>query len=493
MANYVTKSVPVSYTKLNGGLNTNSGPLGLEENESPDLQNVDFDKGGSFKQRQGYTALNTTSISAGDQIDGLYWFITAAIKKPIAICNAKAYRQDNDGNGDPDGTWDDITGAVTITPAKHFDFETFIGYALMTNDWDLPVKWSGAGNLELLDVPTGLTRAKFVTQFQNYAFLGNVVVSGTDRPSRFYFSNLRDIDTWTATDFYEVSMLDGEEITGMKVLGDRLVVYKTSSIYIVTFTGNNDIPFTITKSKSSVGCIAPYSIQEINNNHVFLAYDGVYIFDGNNSYKLSEKINPTINALKKTKLENAVSMYQKDKNRYWLGVASSSANDTVLTWDSFNNAWSKYAGINASSMAMFLINGVEQRPYFGDYNGFVYRGDIGNDDYPANSITAIDAYWWSNNKYFADLTDSKGIPHVYIYHKDLVSTLTFGYAYDFATAAAYTNTFSMNDTTDPGSVIKRQDLNGRGRAVKFYFGNSTVSETFQIDGIGVKALLETNA
>ena len=40
MANYVTKSVPISYTKLNGGLNTNSGPLGLEENDSSDLQIV---------------------------------------------------------------------------------------------------------------------------------------------------------------------------------------------------------------------------------------------------------------------------------------------------------------------------------------------------------------------------------------------------------------------------------------------------------------------
>ena len=488
MANYVTKSVPISYTKLNGGLNTNSGPLGLEENDSSDLQNIDFDKGGSFKQRNGYTALNTTSIDAGEPIDGLYWVITTAIRKPIAICNAKAYRMDS-----LDGTWDDITGAVTITPDKHFDFETFIGYALMTNDWDVPLKWSGAGNLEALTIPTGLTRAKFVTQFQNYAFLGNVVVSGTDRPSRFYFSGLRDIDTWTATDFYEVSMLDGEEITGMKVLGDRLVVYKTSSIYIVTFTGNNDIPFTITKSKSSVGCIAPYSIQEVNNNHVFLAYDGVYIFDGNNSYKLSEKINPTINALAKTHLEDAVSMYQKDKNRYWLGVATSSTNDTVLTWDSFNNAWSKYKGINASSMNMFLVDGVEQRPYFGDYGGFVYRCDTGDDDYPSNTKTAIDAYYWTNWKYFADLTDSKGFPHIYIYHQDEASTLTFGYSYDFSTTADYSNTFTMNATGTPYSVIKRQDLTGRGRTVRFYFGNSTATETFQIDGIGVKALLETNA
>ena len=489
---YTTKPIPLSYIKLNGGLNTAAGPLGVADNESPNLQNIDFEKGGSFGQRNGYTALNTSTIDAGQPIDGLYWFINTSISKPIAICNSKVYRMDT-SSGEPDGTWDDITGAASITADKHFDFETFTGYALMTNDWDVPLKWSGAGNVEALDVPTGLTRAKFVTQFQNYCFLGNVVVSGVDRPSRFYFSALRDITSWNVAHFYEVSMEDGEEITGMKVLGDRLVVYKTNSIYIVTFTGNSDIPFVINKSKSSVGCIAPYSIQEIQNNHIFLAYDGVYMFDGNHSYKMTDKINPTINALKKTQLSNAVSMFQYDKNRYWLGVTSALAttNDTVLTWDSFNNAWSVNKGINACSMHTFLINGVEQRPYFGDYLGFVYRGDIGLDDYPSNVKTAITSYYWTNWKHFEDLTDSKGIPHVYIYHKDAASTLTFGYAYDFRVAADYTNTFSMNATGTPDSVIKRQDLTGRGRVVRFYFGNSTATETFQIDGIGMKAYLET--
>jgi len=484
---YSTDSVPVNYRKLNGGLNTTSGPLGLEDNESPDLQNIDFDKFGSFKQRNGYTALNTSAITADKQIDGLFWFETPALRKPISVCDGKVYRMDN-----LDGTWDDITGGVSITAGKHFDFENFISYALMTNDWDLPIKWSGAGDVEAMTVPTGLTRAKFVTKFQNYAFYANVVVSGVDRPSRFYFSKLRDIDDWTATDFYEVSMNDGEEITGFKVLGDVLVVYKTHSIYIVTFTGNADIPFVINKTNSNVGCIAPYSIQEVSNAHVFLAYDGVYLFDGNNSYKLSDRINTTIATITNTALPNAVSMYQKTKNRYWLAVSTSTNNNIVLTWDSFNNAWSKYTGMAPSAMATFMVDGVEERPYWGDYSGFVYRSDTNNDDYPLNVETAIDAYYWTNWKNFDDLTDSKGIPHLWLYHKDSASTLTFGYAYDFRTTADYTNTFSMNATGTPDSVIKRQDLTGRGRTVRFYFGNNTVDENFQIDGIGIKTLLETN-
>jgi len=189
-----------------------------------------------------------------------------------------------------------------------------------------------------------------------------------------------------------------------------------------------------------------------------------------------------------------VSMYQKNKNRYWLAFATSSNNNRVLTWDSFNNAWSVYVGMAPSAMAIFLVDGVEERPYFGDYSGFVYRADVSSqlNDYPLNVKTAINAYWWSNWKAFDELTDQKGIPQVYLYHKDITGTLTFSYSYDFASSEQYTNTFSMAGTDSPDSVIRRQDLNGRGRVIALKFANSTVDETFQIDGIGMKALLDTN-
>jgi hypothetical protein len=145
-----------------------------------------------------------------------------------------------------------------------------------------------------------------------------------------------------------------------------------------------------------------------------------------------------------------------------------------------------------SAMAIFLVDGVEERPYFGDYSGFVYRCDTGDNDYPLNVETAIDAYYWTNWKSFDELTDQKGIPNIYIYHKDVAGTLSFGYSYDFSSSIDYSNTFSMNATGTPASVIKRQDLNGRGRVVAFKFAKSTIDETFQIDGIGTKALLDTN-
>ena len=483
---YVSTSLPIGFSKHNGGLNSTAGPLGLEENESSDLINVDFDKFGSFAMRNGYTALNATATGTA-AVDGLHWFMTPTLRKPVMASGTKMYRMD-----DLDGTWDDITGEVTITGGYKFRFDTFLSTVLATNNYNPPIIWTGAGNCAAMTVPTGLTKARFIIHFQNYCLLANCVVSGVAQPTRFYFSTIKTIDTWDLADFYEVGKDDGEDITGFKTLGDRIVVYKTNSIYCVYFTGDVDIPFTIQKSNSSVGCAAPDSIQEVDNGHIFLSHDGIYYFDGANSYKMSDRITTTLLGYAKDKFEYTVSMYQKTKNRYWLGLATSANNNRVITWDSHNNAWSVYIGINPSCMAIFLVGGYEERPYFGDYAGRVYRADYGQNDYPANVKTAINSYYWTNWKSYEDICDQKGIPHTYIYHKDQAGTLTFAYAYDFNNTDQYSTTFTTTSGSGYGTAITRRDLTGRGRVVRFKFAMNATDSNYQIDGLGTEAQLETN-
>ncbi len=507
---FLSNRFSFSDNKLNGGLNSTAGPLGLNNNEASDLQNIDFDKFGSISKRNGYTALNTSAISGSPQGDGLYWYeyddSGTTKQTAILIANGKVLKMD-----DLDGTWDDITGSLTVTAGHHCNFATFLNECYVTNNNDAPFYIDSSLTASTMSVPTGLTKAKFVEEFNNYLFLANVTVSGTAHKSRIYWCNLKDTSTWTATDFIEVSKNDGQEITGLKVLQDRLVIYKTRSIYNLFFTGDADIPFILPgggKSNSPVGCIAPWSIQEVENGHVFLSTDGIYYYDGINAYKLSDKITYTLlEEMNRNKFSNTVSMVQKDKNRYYLGITRSGQieNNRVIVWDYYNNAFSIYTGISASAMAIFYVNGVEERPYFADYDGFVYRMDTGSDDYPLNVKTAIDAYYWTNWRYYDDLADQKGIVHAYIYYAANNATLTFAYSYDFEDTAQYSTTFSMSQGeavygsaiygTDvyagAGGGVKRRDLIGRGYVVRFKFANNISGETFRIDGFGTKVHLET--
>ena len=504
---FTTPSVPFADTKFNGGLNSTASPLNLQDNESPDLCNIDFDRFGSILKRNGYACLNT---DAGTSIggDGLYWFeydnAGTQTRYAVRVYNGKLEKMD-----DLDGIWDDVTGGATITSANFCDFESFSNTLYAANGANVPFKWAGSGTANLADVPSGLTSAKFVKTFQNYLFYGNVVVSAVAYPTRIYWSDLRDPTTWDSANWIEVSKNDGQPITGLFVLANAAVIFKSRSIYNVFFTGDSTIPFNMQKSNSAVGCSVFTSIQAVDNGLVFFSNDGFYFYDGNTSTKISDKISATIDGFNSTNFTKIRSLAYRKKNmiQWTFTTSGETKNNRTVVWDYYNNAWSIYKGMSPSAMATFMVDGVSERPYFQDYNGFVYRADTGSNDAPLNTSNAIDAYYYTNWRSYQDAVNQKGVPHTYIYYKTSASTLTFSYSYDFIGGDTYSNTFSLaggggvwgtdtwNNFVWGGATgkIKRIDLAGRGRVIRYKFANNVLSETFRIDAFGQSAYLETNA
>lgn len=501
---FTTPTVPVSFKGLGGGLNSTAGQLYLESNEWSDLLNVDFDKYGSILKRNGYTALNTSAANSGARWTGLKWFeLASGTRFIVGTVGNKLMKMD-----DLDGTWDDITGALTITPDSLTSWAIFRNTLLGTNYADVPFQWAGSGNGAAMTVPTGLTRAKAVEVFQSYTFLANVTVSGTDFKSRVYWSALDSISSWDAADFNDVSRDDGQTIIMIRALADRLVIFKERSIYLALFTGDPDIPFIFQRSSSDVGCIAPFSIQEVKGGLVFLSSDGFYYFDGNNSEKVTDRITSTLQTYNSAQFAQASSVYQHDKNRYLLALPgpAGTTNDRVINWNTFTNSLSIYDGMAPSTMCIIYNGGIEERTYWGDYSGFVYRGDVGKNDNPLDVDTAINAYAYTRWQDFEDLCDQKGIPNIYIYTRNENATLTFAYSYDFEETDQYTQTFALTSSTDlygtalygtgvyasSGGRVVRRDLTGRGRVVRFKFANATLDESFRVDGYGAFAHLQTN-
>lgn len=374
------------------------------------------------------------------------------------------------------------------------------------------VRTAGVGDANITFSSFGanvnISTAKDVCQYQNYLFFLNVTFNGTVERSRLVWCNIKDDLTWLATSFIDISRNDGQQGMRLQALGDRLVIFKERSIYNLFFTGDADIPFTVQESDSNVGCVAQFSVQEIENGLIFLSHDGFYYYDSNNSYKISLQIQTTLLAYNLTRFNQARSMVQKNKNRYFCSLPSSGQtnNDTVVVWDWQLNAFSLYAGMAVNSMSTVYVSAIDERIYFGDYSGFVYRMDTGSDDYPLNVQTAITSYYYTNWKNFDDLVDQKGIPNIVIYYQSNNATMTLVYSYDFESADTYTQTFSTATSTSVyGSAVygtgtyagiggsqQRRDLDGRGRVIRLGFKNSNMTETFQIDGLGSFVHLETN-
>jgi len=395
-----------------------------------------------------------------------------------------------------------LAGTVTATGSGAPSTVGTINKASGTGDTNITYTLYGAN--------TNITTAKFVEQYNNYLFLANCTANGVYYPTRIYWSNLQDTTTWLQSSFLEISENDGQQITGMKVLGNNLIIFKTRSIYIVSFTGDPDAPFILQgggKANSDVGCVSHFSIQEVQNGLVFLSPDGLYYFDGLNSSKMSDRINPTMLGFNQSQLMNARSCVQRIKHRYMLAVQNlDSGNDTIVTWDWYLNAFSIHTGMAPSTMCTTYNNGFTEQIWFGDYNGYYYQMDTTSlNDYPLGVATAINSYYYTNWKDFGDLIDEMVIPQCVLYYMISNSNLSFSYSYDLNTSDQYTLSFSLAGTGglwgsgvwgtmlwgQGGGGLQRIDLNGRGRVARFKFSSNALNNTWRVDGLGQFPSVET--
>ena len=408
-----------------------------------------------------------------------------------------------------DGTWDDITGSLTITAGNdnHVSWTTHLDTALGTNNVDVPFIWTGTGNGSAMTVPATLTKSKYVNIFANYTTLANVTVGGTLHASRVYWSAIDSISTWSSSDFRDLSKNDGSEITGSKTLGQSWVIFKERSIWIGSFTGDSDIPFVFNKSRSAVGAVSGYDIEEVENGLIFHSDDGQYFFDGNNSFKLSDRIETTLETMNANRFKDIVGIYYHKKNRYISSftLSGSSTHNRNIIWNSDLNAYSVYKGINANCFAHVYSSG-QERIYFGDYLGFVYRMDIGTDDYPSNVSTPIDAYYYSKWFDYGDMISKKATPEVKIYHQITNCSLTFAYSYNFESSDQYSQILSLSSSgalydtavydtatyANEGGAVKRRDITGRGEVIRFKFANSQAANPFTINAFAAFPSAETN-
>lgn len=156
---------------------------------------------------------------------------------------------------------------------------------------------------------------------------------------------------WPVESFSDLAEQDTSPITGLSSLTEFPVVFKNDSIWNMIFSGpaptdvvgsGGQPQFTATKVVSGVGCVAHHSIARTPAGLLFLAEDGVYLYNGtSNVQKLSAPIEKTIQSINKHTREKASGVYWKTYNCYLLSIPvdGSVENNLVLVFDLKNNAW----------------------------------------------------------------------------------------------------------------------------------------------------------
>src|SRR3990167_7086224 len=254
------------FFKNTGGWNNVFSTTAIADNESPDLQNVTLTTYGSFRTRDGYDNINTSSLGASVIATGLTYYTPSSGSEFLVgiFDDDKIYKMDYSGG--PDGTWDDITGALSFAVDQNNLASFAVGEdTLIVEDGfntTAPYTWTGSGNATALGGSP--PNATMVAYHKRMAF----AAGNNSNPSTLYFSDVGNIDDWTTglSGNVSVETNDGSVIRAIKPGFDALYISKDNSIW--RLSGDDKDNFALQRMISDIGTLSNSSVGIIGTDAV---------------------------------------------------------------------------------------------------------------------------------------------------------------------------------------------------------------------------------
>ena len=477
-----------------GGLNNSSSPVTLKANEASDLQNVVFTTSGRIKTRDGFAKVNSSTVGATTVCNGGKFFKqNDGSRFLVAIFDDDTImKMDYDVGGGPDGTWDDITGALSFT----VDQDNLANFAIGEDtllaedglDSTAPYTYSGSGNAAALGGSP--PNASMITYHKRHAF-----AAGNDsNPSILYFSDLGDIANWTTgtSGNVEVETNDGTKIRAIHPGFDALYIWKDTSIW--RLTGDDKDTFELQRMVRGIGTESQNSVALVGNDFIFTDGKGdTYIYDGAVKLRLlSANVQGTIDDQNFDRFDES-SVIEFDKDYYWTSsTAGASDHNTLLMFDTFHLSWTKFSGINANAMWVGEDSNGKDALFFGDYTGFVYQYPSGTND----AGTAISAYYTTKQFRFKEVNINKTLRVLNVlvsqegnYNLDVESRTDFQSTGSTKSinlqgeSSVYgTSVFGTDKYGGQNLITGRLEFDQEGQFFQFKFSNSNIDEPIEIEG-----------
>ena len=343
------------------GINQKLNPRLMNTSESPDMSNFTLDEVGSFKERDLFSQYNSLSgVLGANPLTGLFKFYTATESKYFIACTGTKVALGTAG-----AFSSDITMTTnTVTAGTFWDACAFNNEWYMVNPTIPLMRWTGTGILgPTPGAPTN--NCKYLEVHK-----GRLWAAGAEStPYRIYYSTTNIGWDWTTTGGF-IDLPDyTQSITGIMSWGGNLYVFTETNVYVLS--GSTTATFILTKSNSDVGAIAPRTITGTDSGIFFLSRTGIFSFNGVNSTKTSDKVEPLINLINKNYIKNACAMWD-GQGKYWLSYTDSTSNinNKILIYDTLLKEWYAYDNKNINYFC---------RAYGGTDKGELYGGSSSSD------------------------------------------------------------------------------------------------------------------
>lgn len=311
------------------GINNTLAPHMVETTMCIEAQDVVYDESvAGLIKRDGYAEVNATAVSASPVIDSLF---------SLYLSTGTKYEVLGTRNG---GIWKDESGTVTasvftgLSTTYPAEYTQFLDLLIVLDGTNVAKTWSGTATGTISAAATG---ASFGETHLNRLFLTGI----TGAMSRVDYSAAGSYTDWTSasTDQFNVEQNNGQNITGIKSYSrNELLIFKERSFF--KLVGFDKSSFNLITVDRNVGCLCHRAIKVFKGSTsgglaIWPAYDGLYVYDGGSTKKISGYMQTTWDTINRTKYRLINATLDDDKGRYIISFATGSSTvcDKMLVVD----------------------------------------------------------------------------------------------------------------------------------------------------------------
>ena len=275
-------------------------------------------------------AFHENTPSADTITDSGNGFVTADFKAGDSITVS--------GSSSNNGTYTIATvvaGTITLTEADDLADESAGATVTITSS---TVHYYG------IEYATGkyLTKAKFITSYENYIILGYTTEDATIYPQRIRWNDLAQETAWKSGDAGSAQVGKEDFLTGFGHYQNLLIIFKEQSYYKLWLVGSTDI-FNIAEVSGKIGTTSPHAIiNDTEGNLFFLASDAtIKRIDGT---ELSKPIDSLVRRIRVNPalVSQIRAIYNEEEAQIWWAIpqaTDATGNDSVLAYG--EGKWSK--------------------------------------------------------------------------------------------------------------------------------------------------------
>ena len=357
-----------------GGLILDQSTFAMQPGMALELQNFEPDIKGGYRRISGYAKWNS-NIVPQDASSSEKVLMSAYFKgKVIAARGGKIHEAGKTGS------WTQIdTGRTGAGKYTHFRYNLggtdFIVFADGANHAS---KYDGTTVTDL-NSSGAPANPKFVVGHQEALFFAGMSAS----PQEVVYTTNQTDDNFNVGDGAGSFQVDSV-ITGLFPFRDQLFIFCEERIF--KLVGNTQADFNLLPVTREIGCINGATIQEVGGDLIFLGPDGLRTVAGTEKIgdvelgTISRQVQPRFEGL--TDVDEFDSVVVPDKTQYRIFFSNANitrSNTTgVAAVRKQNYEFSDIRGIRPSSTDSVIDEG-ESIVLHGEYDGYVYRQESGND------------------------------------------------------------------------------------------------------------------